>query len=148
MKYILLLILIFNFTFAQEHKEYEYEKLIKDIVHTYEEAIELAKKKNKYIMALVSTTGCPFCERTKRYVLTNEKVLEIINNHYVFVNFERPLSHTYPNFLYSEFCPTMHLIDPKLGDNGEIIFQVMGYKTPKAVIKEISMESIKEIEEL
>ncbi len=142
MRYFLVLILLFNFLSAEK---YDYEALIKDLVHNYDKAIELAKQKNKYVLALVSTTGCPFCERTKRYVLTNEKVLEIINSHYVFVNFERPEVKTYPNFLYSEFCPTFHIINPQ---NNDIIYQVMGYKTPKAVIKEISMENIKGIEEL
>ena len=144
MKQIFIIILLFNFLYAGD-KKYEYESMIKNIVYNYDDALELAKKEDKYILALVSTTGCPFCERTKKYVLTNEKVVEIINNHYIFVNFERPNTHTYPDFLSSAFCPTMHMIDSKTED---ILYQIMGYKTPRKVIKEISMESIKEIEEL
>lgn len=144
MKYFFIVGLLFNFILAED-KKFEYESLIKNIVYNYDDALKLAKKEHKYILALVSTTGCPFCERTKKYVLTNKKVLKIINDNYVFVNFERPHTHTYPDFLYSEFCPTMHIIDSDIED---IIYQVMGYQTPKKVMKEISMESIKEIEDL
>ena len=94
-------------------------------------------------MVMLTTKVCPWCKRSKKYVLTDEKVIDYVNKNFVFTELDRDRDRDYyPEDLYSRMVPTFSIVNPK---NGELLYQVIGYKPAKKFLKEINLTPVEDL---
>ena len=114
MKKIILIVLIsFGFVHA--------EPLTK--VSSYEAAKIQAIKENKQLMVLITTENCKYCKKMKRTTFAIPKVIERIENSYIFVEVTR-FKDSYPRSLNAIGVPTTYFL---YNDGTPIMRGVLGY---------------------
>lgn len=122
MKSIIFLILLLSFA----------NGIVLNEVKSYEEAIQIAKEQNKKVLMFMYSEYCPWCEKMKKTTLSNEKVIDYINNKYIFLTMDKDMGE-YPEKLMPRFIPTTYVINPK---TQETIQEIYGYKSSEVFIKE------------
>ena len=120
MKLLIYLILLLTFVNATVLNE----------VESYDEALETAKKQNKKVLMFMYSAHCPWCEKMKKNTFTNQKIINYINNKYIFVKMEMDMDE-YPITLKPRYIPTTYVIDPLTKETEEIIY---GYKSSEDFI--------------
>ncbi len=129
MKYLMLFLLSLNFLYSAEITK----------VKTYKEAIELANEKNKKAMVMLTTAVCPWCHKMKTATLKDDAVVKYVSEHFIFVEVDRDEDKgEYPEDLYSRMVPSFSIVNPS---DEELLYQVIGYKTPAKFLKEINLNS-------
>jgi len=97
----------------------------------YLEALQKASSEDKNLVIMVSTESCPYCSRTKEFILPDESVKKALSN-YVFVELDKN-SDDYPkDLLYTKFVPTFFIIEPK---TQTLVVERIGYQTKSAFIE-------------
>ncbi len=81
-------------------------------VYSYQNALHKAKKDNKYVLIMMSYSGCPVCDYMKDIVFERAAVLEYLNKHFYVVIKDIEKDH-YPQRFSSIDSPTIFFIDPK-----------------------------------
>ena len=122
MKILLSLILLLSFVSATVLNE----------VKSYDEAFQVAKKQNKKVLMFMYSIHCTWCERMKKNTFTDKKIINYINNKYIFVKMEMEMDE-YPIKLKPRYIPTTYVIDPLTKETEEIIY---GYKSSEDFIKQ------------
>lgn len=92
-------------------------------VEEYDEAIDKAKRENKNVMLLITSTTCRWCRKLEATTLKDESVVTRINKDYIAVHVTRNFDD-YPAYLEAKAVPATYFLDTK---GQPIIRKVMGY---------------------
>ncbi|MDD2384926.1 MAG: DUF255 domain-containing protein [Sulfurospirillaceae bacterium] len=85
---------------------------------SFETARNEAKKSNKMILVELVMESCTYCEKMDKYVLPNEEVKQVLNDHYIFIKLDINKDEI-PDILISRITPTFYF----LNTSGEKIIQ-------------------------
>lgn len=124
MKFLLSLFILFTFGFSSELKIY----------YSYDEAVKIAKIENKDILMFVYSERCPWCHKMENKTLTDKKVIDFINDKYVFIKINKD-KDIYPRDLEPRFLPTTYLLDKKTAEEKYAFY---GFKTTNQLIEELN----------
>jgi thioredoxin-related protein len=104
-----------------------------NIIEDYNDAVSIAKKENKNIFLFVYSTYCPYCQKMEKTTLSNKKVIEFLNNNYVFTMLNLEIDDIAKKFK-PRFTPTTFIVDPK---DEQSIYELYGYKNSKQLLSEL-----------
>jgi len=93
-----------------------------DWAPSYEAAKVRAAQEQKNILLLITTESCKWCRRLESATLTDARVVERVNAHYVAVHVTRG-KDVYPEDLIAPRVPMSYF----LRADGEVIHDMMGY---------------------
>jgi thioredoxin-related protein len=124
--------------------------------HSWEEAVELAKKDKKKILVDVYTDWCGWCKRMDKATFTNEDIITYLNKHFYAVKLdaEQKEDIIFDGYTF-KFKPqgrrgahelAIQLLDGRMSypslvyltGDFEIISRSPGYKAPDALLKELT----------
>ncbi len=90
----------------------------------FDKAFAKAKKLNKPLFVFIERLDppCRWCHKMKTTTLSDEKIANYINDHFVPVKLDRDSSN-YPDELYPRFVPTIYVITP----DERIVKKIVGY---------------------
>ncbi len=106
--------------------------------------IDNATKEDKHLFVWLHKTGCGYCENMREFTLENEAIKVFIDKYFIFVhiNVSQKDIVIYKDFQGSgrefaqhigyDFYPTSLFFD----DNGEIVYEEVGYRDTKALSNE------------
>ena len=97
----------------------------------YNDAINQALDEKKRLVVMVSTESCPYCSRTKEFILPDPSVSAVLSD-FVFVELDKNGDEYPKNILYTKFVPTFFIVEPK---TEELIVERIGYQTKDALIE-------------
>lgn len=106
------------------------------VANSYQSALERGSKEGKYVLFMVTTQSCPWCNKQKSDILPLEEVKKLIGD-FVFVELDKNLDE-YPDSIYTRFVPSFYLVDPK---NGDVINERYGFQ-PRGKFIEFLNESL------
>ena len=92
-------------------------------IHSIEEAKKVAQKEHKDIYVFIGAEHCNFCVRYKNEVLSDKKVQNYLEKHYIKVFLNRD-KHKVPNYFEKFGVPRHYFLKP----NGKIYFDDAGIK--------------------
>ena len=101
---------------------------------TWQQAIEKAKKENKYIFLDAYASWCGPCKMMKHKTFTDKAVGEFYNKHFVCVAIDMEKSGDGPTLADKfsvEAYPTLIYFHPE----GKLIGKTMGFRKPKEFLK-------------
>lgn len=98
-----------------------------------EGAMALAKKENKKVMVVMTTSFCPWCRRLKTQTLKDPVLQAKISTNFIAVEVDRD-HDTYPNILYTRLVPTTFF----LTNRGELLYHSIGFKEPKSFTADLN----------
>ncbi|EDZ61471.1 putative periplasmic thioredoxin [Sulfurimonas gotlandica GD1] len=93
-----------------------------DWSNDYEASLEVAKKENKHLYVLVTSSTCRWCRKFESTTLQNEKVLKMLNEKYVLVHADRDIDDL-PSWFNVKRVPKHYFVTSK----GEEIYSFVGY---------------------
>ncbi len=88
----------------------------------YEASLEVAKKENKDVYVLVTSSTCRWCRKFEATTLQDEEVLRMLNEKYVLVHADRDMDDL-PEWFKIKRVPRHYFVTAK----GEEIFSFLGY---------------------
>jgi len=101
---------------------------------SYKDALEQGVKENKHVILFAHSPFCPWCRKMEEETLSNEKVIKLLNEKYIFISVDMSLSMDIedvpPRFL-PRGTPTTYVIDPATGEG---LFTMRGFKSPKSFL--------------
>jgi thioredoxin-related protein len=92
---------------------------------TFAQAMKKAEENNKYLIAVLKTQYCPYCDKLMRDI-NQDIVKEKLSKKYIVVTIDRD-KDDFPRELYSRLVPMTYFINPK---NRQVIEQITGYVNP------------------
>ena len=110
---ILLLTLLFTFTFTQELNK----------MYNYKDAKELALSQNKKMLLVMKTQNCPYCKKLVNYTMEQDFLKEYINKNYVLTLLDKNRD-IYPDKFWTNVVPVSYVVDPKTEDYD---VEIIGY---------------------
>ncbi len=90
-------------------------------LHSYEDALVVAKKEHKDIYIFVGADVCRWCDRFKEQTLSNKAVMDRLNDEFVLVYLSRD-RHKIPSFCETQGVPRHYF----LNSNGDLIHSDQG----------------------
>ena len=91
-------------------------------LHSYDQAVKLAKQEGKNIMVFVEAEHCPFCEEMRREVLSDPDVVKALEHSFVPVRLEINDRAIRQHFPHTSVTPTTYFVTPR----GEILMDIVG----------------------
>jgi glyoxylase-like metal-dependent hydrolase (beta-lactamase superfamily II)/thioredoxin-related protein len=91
---------------------------------SFEQAIGLAKQKNKIVLIKVRSTICKYCDQLDRIIERNFKVRKILSQYFELVNLNVDYQSV-PMDIYVRSTPTLIFIRP---DNTKVLMQLTGIR--------------------
>lgn len=76
-------------------------------------ALEIGKQQNKKVLMFIHTKHCPWCNKMKKETLTDEKVVKLISEKYIFTSVDQD-KNLLPVNLNPKFVPMTYVIDAKI----------------------------------
>ena len=120
MKYILSFLLFFSLSTLSGADFYDI-----NWEDSYKEALAEAKIQNKYVMVLITSKRCKWCKKLKRYTLTNDAVVNRLNDKFISVELTRKRDDYPQKELRARAVPTTYFLD---ADGNKIMNRpVIGY---------------------
>mgnify|MGYP001006684955 CR=1 FL=1 len=123
-KILISLLLIFSTVASGE------SKLQVNWFHDYDEALKVAKEKDKNIYLYISANTCPLCKKFKAKTLSRKCVKARLKDDFIALNLERNT-----NFVPEKFekfgAPRHYFLDK----NGKILFEINGVFEPKSFME-------------
>lgn len=101
---------------------------------SYQDALEQGVKENKHVILFAHSPFCPWCRKMEHDTLSNEKVITLLNEKYIFLAVDLSLqmeTEDIPSKFLPKGTPVTFVIDPETEDG---LFTMRGYKTPKSFI--------------
>jgi thioredoxin-related protein len=92
-------------------------------LHSYKEAVDVAKKENKKIYLLITTKSCPWCRKLENETLKDQFVVEKLNSSYIAVEMTRGEGDYPVDTLKAKMVPMNYFLDA----NETIIHQTPGF---------------------
>lgn len=89
---------------------------------SFETALNEAKKTHKMLLVELVMESCSYCEKMDKYVLSNDEVKQILNDHYIFIKLDIHKDDI-PEILTSRLTPTFYFIN---ASEGKIIKDIIG----------------------
>ncbi|HFU77230.1 MAG TPA: DUF255 domain-containing protein [Epsilonproteobacteria bacterium] len=102
-----------------------------------------AKEEHKYLLLFFHKLGCGFCEKMRHVTLDDEKVVRMIDKHFIFVDIGiddnaevkhkkfKGTKHAYAKSLEISFYPTVGFVDR----HNTIVYGVIGYRGAESFLK-------------
>lgn len=115
MKLILSILLLSTLLFASK------EVFLKD----YKQAFIVAKKENKNIYMLLTSTSCKWCRKFEKKTLTDKKTMEMLQEKFVLLALTRDVDYIPDDFKVKR-VPRHYFLTKR----GEIIYSFLGYWSP------------------
>ena len=103
---------------------------------TFNEALELAKQENKFLMFMIEEEYCPWCKKIKAVTLKDKNVNEILDDKYISLKLYK--NAKYPKKFHTRMVPTIFLINPQ---NNKILKKIIGYIGPASFEDKLFIES-------
>ncbi|MBS1650610.1 MAG: DUF255 domain-containing protein [Bacteroidetes bacterium] len=121
------------FSFASNKKPYTTEEGIQFFTGTWQQALDKAKKENKYIFLDAYASWCGPCKMMKHKTFTEKEVGEFYNKHFICiaVDMEKGEGPSLANTYSVEAYPTLVFLRP----NGTFLGKTTGYHKPKEFLK-------------
>lgn len=88
----------------------------------YEQSLEVAKKENKNLYVLITSSGCPWCKKFENTTLQDEEILKMLSEKYVLVLVNRDIDDI-PSWMNARSTPRHYFVTAK----GKEIFTFPGY---------------------
>ncbi len=88
----------------------------------YESSLKVAKKQQKQLYVLVTSSTCRWCRKFEKTTLQDKKVLEMLNEKYILVHLDRDIDDM-PEWFDAKRVPKHYFV----ANNGEKIFSFLGY---------------------
>ena len=101
---------------------------------SYKDALQQGIKEKKHIILFAHSPFCPWCAKMENDTLSNEKVIKLLNEKYIFLSVDLSLEmdiEDIPSEFLPQGTPVTFVIDPET-QNG--LFTMRGYKDPKSFI--------------
>ena len=130
---ISLMILLFVSGFKYRKSNTNTDEGIQFFTGTWQQAIEKAKKENKYIFLDAYASWCGPCKMMKHKTFTNKDVGEFYNKHFVCVaiDMEKGEGPTLADKYSIEAYPTLIYFKP----DGKLIGKAMGFRKSKEFLE-------------
>ncbi len=112
MKYILLTILFISSLWSAELGWSD----------DYEASLEVAKKENKHLYVLITSSTCRWCRKFENTTLQDAEVLKMLNEKYILVHADRDMDDL-PSWMKIRSVPRHYFVTAK----GEEILSFLGY---------------------
>jgi thioredoxin-related protein len=96
------------------------------------EAIEKAKKENKYIIAVFMRIGCKWSKKMGESTFRDESVIHSMNNSFIPVLLDKEVDE-YPSDISIKYTPAIFFINA----NGDIKRKIYGYKDVETFLEEL-----------
>lgn len=106
--------------------------LFGEYLFEYEEIFDRGQKTKTIPMLVVGATTCSWTDKLKEKTLTDSGVMAFIEKHFALQVVDQDFDDV-AIALHAEFTPTTHFLDYK----GEVFWQAIGYKEPKAYLEEL-----------
>jgi len=112
MKILLTLLMLGSMLFASKA----------DFLHDYKQAIEIAKKENKDIYMLITSTSCQWCRKFEAKTLSNPDIIKLLKKDFVLLALTRDVDYI-PSQYKAKRVPKHYFLTSK----GEVIYAFLGY---------------------
>ncbi len=88
----------------------------------YEKALKIAKKENKHVYVLITSSSCRWCRKFENTTLQDKKILKMLDKKYVLVHADKDMDDL-PEWFKIKRVPRHYFVTSK----GEEIFSFLGY---------------------
>jgi thioredoxin-related protein len=88
----------------------------------YEKSLEVAKKENKQLYVLITSSTCRWCRKFENTTLQDTEVLKMLKEKYVLVHADRDMDDL-PSWMKTKRVPRHYFVTA----NGEEILSFLGY---------------------
>lgn len=105
-------------------------------VNSYSEGIAKAKKEHKLMMFVLVRDGCHWCKKFENETLKDPDIKKQLDS---FVKVLVDKSEPMPEYLQSNFIPTIHFVDPKTQKS---VWDIAGFKEPKDFQEDINAAKV------
>jgi thioredoxin-related protein len=114
-----------------------------ELIHadSYPDALKKGIEQNKPVALFAHSPFCPWCRKMEAETLSDNEVIEYLNENFIFVTVDLSLSmdiEDVPGKFLPEGTPTTYIIDPK---TQELLYSLRGYKNKKSFLGRISRPS-------
>ncbi len=92
----------------------------------YDAAMKKAKAEGKVLMAVITQTYCPWCDKFKNRTLVDPEVVKMVNENFVPLMLNKDVDDM-PQDIRARMVPTTYFLD----HTGEEVFSSIGYKHPR-----------------
>jgi thioredoxin-related protein len=99
----------------------------------YFEAMKKAKEENKDLIVFMYSENCPWCTKMENTTLSNTKVIDKINENYIFVAIN-PYVDIYPPQLRPNGVPTTYIIN---SEYEELTSTMRGYTSTNKILSRL-----------
>lgn len=89
---------------------------------SYSDAVEQAKKENKFVYVLITSETCRWCRKLEATTLEDDEVIAAVDANFVAVNVTRN-KDDYPKYLKAKMMPMTYF----MRTNGRVAHSVPGY---------------------
>ena len=115
-----------------------------ELIHanSYADAIKQALKEKKPVVLFAHSPTCPWCRKMEAETLSNEQVINYLNNNTIFITVDLSLSmdvEDIPKEFIPRGTPTTYFIDPK---DQSLLFSMRGYKSTDSFLKRVNLNTI------
>lgn len=88
-------------------------------------ALHIAKKEQKPLFVFMQRTNppCRWCEKMKKFTLSNNEIAKMINRNFVAVKIDK-YEDTYPSTLSSQYVPAIFIVDPQ---TKKVLYKIVGF---------------------
>ena len=97
-------------------------------------ALEIGKQQNKKVIMFIHTKYCPWCSKMKKETLKDEKVINLINEKFIFSSVDQDKG-LLPANLNPKFVPMTYVIDTKMN---KVVGVLPGFMKADIFMEEIS----------
>ena len=111
----------------------------------YEESLKVAKKENKNLYVLITSSTCRWCRKFENTTLQDKEILDMLYKKYVVVHADRDMDDLPADFDIKR-VPRHYFVS----ENGEIIYSFLGYWDSldfKSFLDDVDKEYIKKKKE-
>jgi thioredoxin-related protein len=91
-------------------------------MHSYDKALELAKKENKKVYMLITSDNCRWCRKFENTTLQEEATIARLNSKYILLHVDRDRD-IFPEKFIRKGVPRHYVIS----ENGNVIYTFLGY---------------------
>ncbi len=105
------------------------------------DGLEIAKKDNKLVLIMMTSPSCGYCVKMEREVLTQEKVINTLNNFFIPVKIDVS-KDDYPETLRVRGTPTFFFVTKKK----VIVNDIVGYRESDEFLSALSKTMMMRVE--
>ncbi len=96
---------------------------------SYKNGIANAKKHNKTLMIMFTSSDCKQCNYMQSSIYEDKKISNYINKHFVYLELDKDANHGYNIII----APTVYFIN----SNGKRVGKIVGARNPEVFLKEL-----------